>query len=177
MPTEIQAKTIPHIMEGKDVIGIANTGTGKTVAFLIPFIDKLVKSNGRGILIVVPTRELATQIEDEFISLAHNLRMHAVTLVGGLNIKQQMYALQRRPQVVIATPGRLKDLIERRAIDIRTFHSIVLDEADRMVDMGFIHDITFIISLLPKTRQSLFFSATVDGKTQQILTSFVSCIS
>lgn len=174
MPTEIQAKTIPHIMEGKDVIGIANTGTGKTAAFLVPFIDKLVKTHGRGILIVVPTRELATQIEDEFVSLAQNLRMHAVSLVGGLNIKRQMYALQRRPQVVIATPGRLKDLIERQAIDIRSFHSIVLDEADRMVDMGFIQDITFIISLLPKNRQSLFFSATVDGKTKQILTSFVS---
>jgi len=174
IPTPIQEKAIPEIIAGRDIIGIANTGTGKTAAFLISLINKAHLDRNQRILIVVPTRELAIQIADEFRVFAKGTDLEAVAVVGGANIKRQTYALRHRPNFVIGTPGRLKDLIQRKVLNLMLFQNIVLDEVDRMVDIGFIHDIKYLISLLPRIRQSLFFSATVDGKTQEILQNFVT---
>lgn len=174
VPTPIQEKAIPQILSGRDLIGIANTGTGKTAAFLISLINKSYLDRNQRALIVVPTRELAIQISDEFRIFAKGTGLEAVATVGGTNIKRQTYALRHKPHFVIGTPGRLKDLIGRGNLNLMLFQNIVLDEVDRMVDTGFIKDIKYLISLLPPIRQSLFFSATVDGKTQDILRSFVT---
>ncbi|KKQ93293.1 MAG: hypothetical protein A3C27_00985 [Candidatus Levybacteria bacterium RIFCSPHIGHO2_02_FULL_39_36] len=173
VPTAIQEKAIPQILAGRDIIGIANTGTGKTAAFLISLINKSYLDRNQRVLIVVPTRELAIQISDEFRIFAKGTGLEVVAAIGGTNIKRQTYALRHRPHFVIGTPGRLKDLIGRGELNLMLFQNVVLDEVDRMVDIGFINDIKYLISLLPKIRQSLFFSATVDGKTQDILRSFV----
>lgn len=173
-PTEIQDKSIPHILEGRDLIGIANTGTGKTAAFLISLINKCENDRNQRVLVVCPTRELAVQIGDEFEIFAKGTGLEMVAAIGGTNIRRQTLALLHSPHFVIGTPGRLKDLIQRRNINLSLFQNIVLDEVDRMVDIGFIHDIKFIVGLLPKRRQSLFFSATVDGKTGEILQNFVT---
>lgn len=173
-PTQIQDLSIPHILEGRDLIGIANTGTGKTAAFLISLINKCYNDRNQRVLIVCPTRELAVQIGDEFKIFAKGTDLEMVAAIGGANLKRQVYSLRHNPHFVIGTPGRLKDLIQRRNINLALFQNIVLDEVDRMVDIGFIHDIKFMIGLLPKKRQSLFFSATVDGKTDEILKNFVT---
>jgi ATP-dependent RNA helicase RhlE len=173
-PTEIQEKTIPHILEGRDVIGIANTGTGKTAAFLISLINKSYHDRNQRVLIVVPTRELAIQIRDEFRIFARGMDLEAAVIIGGSDIKRQTYALAHRPHFVIGTPGRLKDLINRKNLNLTLFQNVVLDEVDRMVDIGFRKDIEQLVSLLPSTRQSLFFSATVDDKTRGILQQFVT---
>ena len=173
-PTAIQEKAIPEILAGHDIIGIANTGTGKTAAFLISLINKSFLDKNQRVLIVVPTRELAIQIADEFRLFAKGTDLEGVALVGGANIKRQTYALAHKPHFVIGTPGRLKDLVNRKDLNLQLFQNVVLDEVDRMVDIGFIHDIKYLIFFLPKVRQSLFFSATVDGKTQEILRNFVT---
>ncbi len=173
VPTAIQEKTIPQILAGRDIIGIANTGTGKTAAFLITLINKSYLDRNQRVLIVVPTRELATQIADEFRIFAKGTDLECIAAIGGMNMRRQTYALRHKPNFVIGTPGRLKDLIERRELNLMLFQNVVLDEVDRMVDIGFIKDIQYLISLLPRIRQSLFFSATVDGKTQDILRAFV----
>lgn len=172
-PTAIQEKAIPHILAGRDIIGIANTGTGKTAAFLTCLINKSYLNRDERVLIVVPTRELAIQIEQEFRIFAKGMDLEAVAAVGRISINRQTHILRHRPHFVIGTPGRLKDLIERRELNLMSFQNIVLDEVDRMVDVGFIKDIKYLVSLLPRVRQSLFFSATVDGKTQEILQNFV----
>ncbi len=173
-PTEIQEKSIPDILLGKDLIGIANTGTGKTAAFLVTLINKSFLNRNERVLIVVPTRELAVQIKDEFKIFAKGTGLEAVAVIGGVNIRKQTYELRHRPHFVIGTPGRIKDLIERRELNLLLFQNVVLDEVDRMVDIGFIKDIKYIVSLLPRVRQSLFFSATVDRKTEEIVRSFVT---
>ncbi len=174
-PTPIQDGSILPITEGRDVLGIANTGTGKTAAFLIPLINKcLLDEQHERVLIMVPTREIATQIQDEFIAFAHGLRIGSTVCVGGLPIYRQIRDLKGHPTFVIATPGRLKDLIERRAINFSDFTRVVLDEADRMVDMGFIDDIREILALLPKKRQSLFFSATLPEQVKRLIHSFLT---
>jgi ATP-dependent RNA helicase RhlE len=172
-PTPIQDQAIPPILEGKDVIGIANTGTGKTAAFLIPLIDKVFKNRMEKVLIVTPTRELALQINDEFKYFAKNTNLNSVLCIGGTGTFRQIDELRRNPNFVIGTPGRIKDVIQRRALNLSSFQNVVLDEADRMVDIGFINDIKYFISLLPKIRQSLFFSATVSPKVQEIIRTFV----
>jgi ATP-dependent RNA helicase RhlE len=174
VPTEIQNKAMPEILSGHDVIAIANTGTGKTAAFLISLINKSCLDRNQRVLIVVPTRELAVQIKDEYQIFAKGTELEAVALIGGANIKRQTYSLKHNPHFVIGTPGRLKDLIGRKELNLSQFQNVVLDEVDKMVDIGFIHDIKYIVSLLPKNRQSLFFSATVSGKTREILQSFVN---
>lgn len=173
-PTAIQEKAIPEILNGRDIIGIANTGTGKTAAFLISLINKCYSDRTQKVLIVVPTRELAIQITEEFRIFAKGMNLEAVATVGGASIKRQTYVLRHNPHFVIGTPGRLKDLIERKILNLLNFQNIVLDEVDRMVDIGFIKDIKYIISLLPRVRQSLFFSATVDERTKDILQNFVT---
>ena len=127
-PTPIQDKTIPLILKGKDVVGVANTGTGKTAAFLIPLIDKILKNNKIKVLIITPTRELAVQIQEEFISIARGLKLYSALCIGGVNMGGQIRQLNRKPQFVIGTPGRLKDLEQRRILDLRAFTTIVLDE-------------------------------------------------
>lgn len=172
-PTPIQDQVIPVLLEGKDVIGIANTGTGKTAAFLIPLIEKIYQNRTERVLIVTPTRELALQIYEEFKSFAKGLEAKAVLCIGGVNIDVQKNQLKGSFNFVIGTPGRLKDLIRTKNLNMTLFNNVVLDETDRMVDIGFIGDIKLFISLLPKVRQSLFFSATVPPKVKEILSDFV----
>ena len=173
IPTPIQDKAIVPILEGHDLIGMANTGTGKTAAFLIPLIEKVLKDRSQKVLIVTPTRELATQIRDEFYTFANGLNIYSALLIGGANMWRQKEELRRNPNFVIATPGRLGDHVRDRSINLAYFGSVVLDETDRMVDVGFLQTIREIISLLPANRQSLFFSATLDARVQGILHSFV----
>lgn len=173
-PTPIQSQAIKPILEGRDVIGLASTGTGKTAAFLIPLINKLFQNRDQRVLIIAPTRELAVQINDEFRSFAINMQMYSAVLIGGANMGRQIYDLNRRPQMVIATPGRLKDLIERRQINLQNYSNIVLDEVDLMVDIGFIQDVKYFIAQMPKSRQSMLFSATISPKIQGILQTFVT---
>lgn len=172
-PTDIQDRAITPILEGKDVIGLANTGTGKTAAFLIPMIDKLFRTRNQKLLVIVPTRELAVQINEEFKSFAMGLKLYSALIIGGANMNRQTHEIRRNPHVVIATPGRLKDLIERKVIRLDDFTNIVLDEVDLMVDIGFINDVKFFIERMPRERQSLFFSATISPKVESILKSFV----
>ncbi len=174
-PTPIQDKSIPHGLEGKDIIGIANTGTGKTAAFLIPLINKVMLNPKERVLVMVPTRELAVQIEDEFRGFAKGLHMSAVILIGGANINPQLGALKRRPSpaFVIGTPGRIKDVIERRALDLSGFNTLVLDEADRMLDMGFIREMEYLVGLMPKVRQTMFFSATFTKEIEALTHAFL----
>lgn len=174
VPTQIQEKTIPHIINGRDVIGIANTGTGKTAAFLVPLINKAYLDRNERILIVTPTRELAMQIVDEFNAFTKGTNLEAVLCIGGASMERQEKKLRHNPHFVIGTPGRIRDLINRKKLNLYMFRNIVLDEVDRMVDIGFINDIKFFIGLLPKKRQSLFFSATVSEKVREIVKSFVT---
>lgn len=174
IPTTIQDQAIPLIMQGKDVTGIANTGTGKTAAFLLPLIDKIIKDRSEKVLIITPTRELAVQIEDELRAFSTGLNMISLLCIGGASIGRQMAVLRQNPNIVIGTPGRLKDLLNRGSLNLSCYRNIVLDEVDRMVDIGFINDIRFIISLLPKIRQSLFFSATISQEVNLIIKSFVN---
>jgi superfamily II DNA/RNA helicase len=173
-PSPIQDQAIPYILEGRDLIGIANTGTGKTAAFLIPLINKVHKDKNQKVFIVAPTRELADQIFSEFKQLASGLNLYGALVTGGSSMRVQISELRRNPSFIIGTPGRLKDLVQKHYIRLGEFNNVVLDETDRMVDIGFVNEIKFFISLLPQKRQSLFFSATVAKKVQEILTAFVT---
>lgn len=173
-PTPIQEQTIPFTLQGRDVIGIANTGTGKTAAFLIPLVNKAYLDRNERIIIVTPTRELAKQIADELHKFVRGMDLEVVLCIGGSDINRQYKLLNHNPHFVIGTPGRLKDLIEKNKLKLFQFRNIVLDEVDKMVDIGFINDIKYFISLLPQKRQSLFFSATVTDKVKDILRSFVT---
>lgn len=172
-PTAIQDKAIPGILEGRDLVGIANTGTGKTAAFLLPLITKVDRNRHEKVLIVTPTRELAAQIQNELRLFARGMGIYSVLCIGGVSINRQRQELSRRPNFVIGTPGRLKDLQKRRMLNLAGFGNVVLDEVDRMLDMGFIHDIKKIISFLPRERQSLFFSATMPEKTKEVMRQFL----
>lgn len=172
-PTKIQYEAIPQILEGKDILGLASTGSGKTAAFLIPMINKGVLDPSQRFLIIEPTRELAMQIQDEFMQLARNTGLRSVLVMGGNSMGAQIGILKRDPQFVIATPGRLKDLVERKAINLLKINNVVLDEVDRMLDMGFIDDIRFITSQLSENKQSLFFSATMNRKSEEIANSLL----
>ena len=172
-PTPIQDQIMTPIIEGRDVIGIANTGTGKTAAFLVPLVDKVFRNKSERVLIVAPTHELVTQIHDELRGFARGLGIYTALCIGGANMGKQISQIRQKPHFLIGTPGRLKDLIETRILQLSQFQNVVLDEADRMVDIGFIKDIKYFISLMPTIRQSLFFSATISGKVKEILQYFV----
>lgn len=174
LPTPIQDKAIPHALLGQDVVGLAETGTGKTAAFLIPLIDKVMKQKGERILIMAPTRELAVQIEKELAGFARGLGFRGMVAVGGANIAPQISALRYDPAFVIGTPGRLKDLMERKALDLAGFGTVVLDEADRMLDMGFIDDMRFILAKMRSERHTLFFSATMSKDIERLIGDFLS---
>lgn len=173
-PMPIQDKAIPSIIAGRDVIGIANTGTGKTAAFLIPLVNKVFSNNTEKVLIVTPTRELALQIYEELRGFAKGLGIRTVLCIGGMSMTRQQNELKQNFNFVIGTPGRIKDLVQKRNLYLSQFKSVVLDEADRMVDIGFINDIKYFISLLPSDRQSLFFSATISQKVKEIIRGFVN---
>jgi ATP-dependent RNA helicase RhlE len=172
-PTPIQDQIIPHILEGSDVIGLAETGTGKTAAFLIPLIEKAIHDHKQQVLIMAPTRELAIQINDEFQKLAKGYRLFSTICVGGTNIHPQILSLKRLNHFIIGTPGRLLDLLERGKIDGGRITSVVLDEADRMLDMGFIHDMRTILEKIPSNRHTLFFSATMSKEAERIVNDFL----
>lgn len=173
-PTPIQDQAIPYILKGKDVVGVANTGTGKTAAFLVPLINKVINNNDSRVLIVTPTRELAMQVQDELIIFAKGLHLHSALCIGGASLDKQIKQLRRRPHFVIGTPGRLKDLNQRKILNFAHFSSFVLDEVDRMLDMGFIQDVRYMISRLPQKRHSLFFSATVTDRVKGVMKSFLT---
>ena len=172
-PTPIQDEAIPHILKGRDIVGIANTGTGKTGAFLIPLLDKVVKAKNERVLIIVPTRELALQIDEEFKGFSRGSGFLSVCAVGGANINPQIRYMRQDPYFVVGTPGRLKDLMERRVLDLSKFRTVVLDEADRMLDMGFIRDMKFILSHMPRERHTLFFSATLSREIETLIGDFL----
>ena len=172
-PTPIQDQTIMPVLEKTDVVGIANTGTGKTAAFLIPLLNKVMTGSQEKVLIVVPTRELALQINEEFLNFRGSLHLYSACCFGGSSIGQQISSLRRGAHFVIGTPGRLKDLIERRALRLDTFGTIVLDEADRMLDMGFVKDMRFIMAGMAPNRQTLLFSATLNSEIGGLVKEFL----
>jgi ATP-dependent RNA helicase RhlE len=173
-PTPIQDEAIDHILKGVDVVGIANTGTGKTAAFLIPLLNKVLSDQNQKILIIVPTRELGIQIDQEFREFAKHLRIYSACCVGGANINRQISDLTRKHNFVIGTPGRLIDLMERGFINLSKFKTLVLDEADRLLDMGFIKDTRFMANKLFKPHQTLFFSATFSWEVQALIAEFLN---
>lgn len=171
-PSPIQDKSITHALEGRDIIGIADTGTGKTAAFLIPILNKIIKNKNETAIIIAPTRELAIQIEREFNEFARGMSIWSVVCVGGAPISTQIRGLRRECNVVIGTPGRLLDLVKRGEIVLSNTRSVVLDEADRMLDMGFINDITFLLEKTPADRQGFFFSATLPKPIEKLIERF-----
>lgn len=173
-PTPIQDQAIPHILAGSDIVGIANTGTGKTAAFLIPLINKVLLNDKEQILIVAPTRELAFQIDEELKIFAKGLKIFSVCLVGGAPIGRQLSQLRYHNSFVIGTPGRIKDLIERKSLNLQKFKTVVLDEADRMLDMGFIHDMRFMMAQMSTDRHTLFFSATLSPDIERLIHDFLN---
>ena len=178
-PTPIQAQTIPYAMEGRDVCGIAQTGTGKTAAFALPILHRLTenpkprKPKSPRVLVLSPTRELSGQIADSFKAYGRNLRLVTEVVFGGVTISRQEKALAQGVDVLVATPGRLIDLVDRRSLSLRDIEILVLDEADQMLDLGFIHALKRIVTLLPKDRQSLFFSATMPKTISTLADSFL----
>jgi ATP-dependent RNA helicase DeaD len=175
-PTPVQAGIIPRALEGIDLLGQARTGTGKTAAFAIPIIEKIKhggKNSSPRALTLVPTRELAVQVRDEFEKLAHGRRLNCVPIYGGKPIKGQISKLQRGADVVIGTPGRVIDLIGRGALDLRAIEIVVLDEADRMLDIGFRPDIEKILRRCPKERQTLLLSATVAPPVERLARTYM----
>ncbi|EKD80116.1 MAG: hypothetical protein ACD_40C00197G0004 [uncultured bacterium] len=185
-PTPIQDQVIPEVLAGRDVIGLASTGTGKTAAFLLPLIDKVIESQkvptlagardgtrGEKVLVVTPTRELAVQIMEEGKGYAFGTRVFFTICIGGVDIGRQVRELRRNPQFVVGTPGRLKDLSERRELRLSEYRTIVLDEVDRMLDMGFVNEMRDLIRQLPRERHSLFFSATMSDKARVIAREFL----
>ena len=172
-PSEIQDKAIPFALAGQDVLGLANTGTGKTTAFALPMLQKLMTLPGARALVIAPTRELAQQIEAEVRSFARGSGLYGALLIGGSSMGLQLRDLRMNPQIVIGTPGRIKDHVMRGTLDLASFSVVVLDEVDRMVDMGFIADIRFLLEGLQPTRQSLFFSATLEPSIEGLVKSFL----
>ena len=167
IPTPIQQKAIPPASEGKDMVGIAQTGTGKTIAFAIPMIQRLAAGDGKG-LVLVPTRELALQVADVVRQFAPMLGMHAAVIIGGENMSRQVQELRRRPRILIATPGRMIDHISQRTVDLSNVGVLVLDEADRMFDMGFAPQLEKILAVMPKERQTMLFSATMPDEIMKL---------
>ena len=179
-PTPIQTQTIPIACQGRDVIGIAQTGTGKTAAFALPILNRLLVHRQRPaqkacrVLVLSPTRELSGQIADSFRAYGRHIRPLDITLaIGGVSIRPQARALARGVEILVATPGRLLDLVNQRSLRLDQVEVLVLDEADRMLDMGFIHDIRRIVAMLPKERQTLFFSATMSGEVTKLSASML----
>ncbi|MFM7136388.1 MAG: DEAD/DEAH box helicase, partial [Planctomycetota bacterium] len=171
-PTPIQTKAIPHVLAGRDLFGCAQTGTGKTAAFALPLIDRMLADPRKPaprrcrVLVLAPTRELAAQIFESFKAYGRHAKLKAAVIYGGVGQHQQDRAMMHGVDVLVATPGRLLDLVGQRLVDVREVEFLVLDEADRMLDMGFIHDVRRIVAMLPRARQTLFFSATLPAEVR-----------
>ncbi len=172
-PTPIQDQSILPIIEGRDFFGLANTGTGKTGAFILPLIDRVHKDKKQKVLIMAPTRELAQQIEAEFRDLSFFMGVFSVSVVGGMPIDKQIREIKRGVSFVIGTPGRIVDLVKRKALDLSQYGNIVLDEADRMLDMGFRDDMKYILNNCATTRQTLFFSATLSTEIKKMTEQYL----
>ncbi|MBI2718676.1 MAG: DEAD/DEAH box helicase [Rhizobiales bacterium] len=179
-PTPIQLRAIPELLAGRDLLGIAQTGTGKTAAFALPMLQRLAEKSGRPArgttraLILTPTRELAAQIGDSFKTYGRNLKLTRAVVFGGVSIGKQIDILRGGVDIVVATPGRLVDLIQRRALTLSAVEIFVLDEVDQMLDLGFIHAIRKIVAMLPKERQNLFFSATMPKEIANLAAGLLS---
>ena len=176
-PTPVQAQAIPPLMEGRDVVATAQTGTGKTLAFSIPLIEALAavpRTKTIKVLILSPTRELAIQIDEAFRQIAHGMHIRTAVVVGGMSEKAQLHDIQAGAEVVIATPGRLCDYLDRRLIDLSRAATVVLDEADRMLDMGFLPDLRIILGKLPAKRHTMLFSATMDPSVAGLVATYVN---
>ena len=178
-PTPVQQQSIPPLLDGRDVLGVAQTGTGKTAAFALPVLQIMSRERPQGkryirALILSPTRELAAQIDERFSAYSEHLDLRHKVIFGGVNQNPQVKALQRGLDILVATPGRLLDLINQGHVDIGRVEFFVLDEADRMLDMGFIRDIKKVLNLLPKRRQNLLFSATMPTSIADLAGSFLS---
>ncbi|MDQ5981353.1 MAG: ATP-dependent helicase DeaD [Patescibacteria group bacterium] len=171
--TPIQDQAIPLVMQGRDLIGVANTGTGKTAAFLIPFINKAYNDINQRVLIIAPTRELAQQINAEFRSFSQGMNLYSVLCIGGTNMFAQRRELSRVHNFLICTPGRVKDLTQRGWVNLSLYKNVVVDEVDRMFDMGFQNDIQFILGSVAKERQTLFFSATVSSDIEVLINKYL----
>lgn len=171
-PTPIQDQAIPAILAGNDIIGIANTGTGKTAAFAVPLLHKLMEDRNSKALIVAPTRELAQQIEQEFKLIARSSGLFGALLIGGSSMGIQLRDLRSNPTVIIGTPGRIMDHMNRGTLNLSRFNHVILDEVDRMLDMGFIDDVRTILSGLASERQSQYFSATLDNRVRGLISTF-----
>jgi len=169
-PTPIQYKAIPRAIDGVDIIGVAQTGTGKTLAFAIPIVQRLSRNMAR-CLILVPTRELAVQVEEVFQKIAPSFGLRSVVIIGGAAMHGQLKSLKKNPRIIIATPGRLLDHIKQKTMRLNDVEVLVLDEADRMLDMGFKPDIDRILTFIPKNRQTMLFSATIPGQVVSIATA------
>lgn len=176
-PTPIQQQAIPVVLAGRDIFGCAQTGTGKTAAFGLPILHRLHNEGpfrgGPRVLILAPTRELAVQIDESFRSYAKGLKVRSVVLLGGVSIRPQIEQIRRGVDIVIATPGRLLDVVEHRALNLSHIHTFVLDEADRMLDMGFLPSIRQVVKLIPAQRQTLFFSATLPREIRDLANSLL----
>lgn len=174
-PTEIQSRSFKALLQGRDMIGVANTGTGKTGAFLIPLIERLTQNPGNPFttLVVVPTRELAQQVESEFKSLTHGMKLFVSCYIGGTSMGKDLAKARRGSHVVVGTPGRLLDLANRGAIRFQDMSVLVLDEFDRMLDMGFVNDIKKMVSRMQRREQTLLFSATIDPKQRSLINTLV----
>ncbi|HEV8408501.1 MAG TPA: DEAD/DEAH box helicase, partial [Sphingomicrobium sp.] len=179
-PTPIQRDAIPLVLEGRDLLGIAQTGTGKTAAFMLPAIERLlISSRGRPVpgrvrmLVLAPTRELAAQIADTARSYAANMRLSIGVIFGGVSNHKSVREVARGLDVLVATPGRLLDLVDQRALDLSALEILVLDEADQMLDLGFIHALKAIVKIIPAKRQTLFFSATMPKSIRQLADAFL----
>ncbi|RME54207.1 DEAD/DEAH box helicase [Candidatus Woesearchaeota archaeon] len=172
-PTEIQNKSIKHILEGKDIIGESATGSGKTLAFSVGIIEIVEKGKGVQAIVLSPTRELAEQIRKDLVSYSAHKDLNIISVYGGVSIDRQIYDLQSA-DVVVATPGRMLDIINRRAIRLQEVKVLVIDEADRMLDMGFIEDVEKIVSYCPKQRQTMFFTATVTQRLMQLANNYMN---
>ncbi len=171
-PSPIQDQAIPHGLAGKDIVGIANTGTGKTAAFAVPVLNRLITEPGSKAIILAPTRELAQQIEQQCRLIGKGSGLDGALLIGGTPMGPQLNDLRYNPRIIIGTPGRIKDHLERGSLNISDCNIVVLDEVDRMLDMGFVHDITHILKHANTSRQSFYFSATLDERVKRIIESF-----
>ena len=174
VPSPIQDQAIPAALEGKDVLGMANTGTGKTAAFAVPVLHQLMNDPSKSAVIIAPTRELAEQIEVEFRSIGKGSGLMGALLIGGSSMRTQFNDLSHNPRIVIGTPGRMKDHLERGSLNLSKFNIVVLDEVDRMLDMGFVRDIRTILSQMDDVRQSLFFSATMNNEVRALIDTFTN---
>jgi len=171
-PSPIQDEAIPLGLAGRDIIGIANTGTGKTVAFAVPVLHRLMTDPGSKVLVIAPTRELAQQIEDEFRAIGKGTGLRGTLLIGGTSMSNQLRDLRVNPEIIIGTPGRIMDHIRRGSLSLDDVNTVVLDEVDRMLDMGFVEDVSDILGKLATERQSFFFSATMDRKVENLISFF-----